>query len=509
MAKQGAADIANFFSSFLEGYQTARGLKIAEEDRQRKIEREDFIFNQQLEAAERQEAARDKIKEIYSMTSHSDEHKQKYLQTLEAASKGINVPTTASGSYRAPEPTNLLIDPNYLKFTNSSIKGALGELLALDPNANTTQIQKYIDSNDVNRSTMIVTGISSVLYSNESMEEKSKMLKPLLAGMTNDKSIDVSVQSFTVENPNFNPNALESETNSKTKVVEKFVIKNDDGSINRTLGMEDLGSITDAVGFFAKATEDFSLFNQTAKAMEKEKLTTEAAESTIEKNQLDNALKALELKNYPKLFEATIAEKLGTSSKDEKERIKTFNNNVSDVLSTNVSSAASDWSKSKKKIGGDDGDVIVIPQFIQGGKSQETQYQRDTVLSVVNSIETKLLEELGVNLIDSFGDDFSQANVNYALKNKPQKGAIKNIFNGITDALFDESETKLTDFFLDNFKEIPSASDPKVGSGFFIYIGSGTESQQTKTMQQNLILNKQIIEDLINNNKTAIRNAKS
>lgn len=505
MAKQGAADIANFFSSFLEGYQTARGLKIAEEDRQRRIEREDFVFNQQLEAAERQEAARDKIKEIYSMTSHSDEHKQKYLQTLEA-SKGINVPRTASGSYRAPEPTNLLIDPNYLKFTNNSIKGALGELLALDPNANTTQIQKYIDSNDVDRSSMIVTGISSVLYSNESMEEKSKMLKPLLAGMTNDKSIDVSVQSFTVENPNFNPNAFESETNSKTKVVEKFVIKNDDGSINRTLGMEDLGSITDAVGYFARATEDFSLFNQTAKAMEKEKLTTEAAESTIEKNRMDVVQKALEIKNYPKVVEAQILEMTGKSDAKTTENILRFTNKIVDSVSSNVSSAAKDWAKSKKVIGGDDGNVIVIPEFKQGGKEINTQYQRDTVLSVVNSIETKLLEQLEMNIISAFGDDFSVSNLNNALKNRPQKGSIKNIFNGITDALFDESDTKLEDFFRKNFKKIPGSDEE---NPFLVYIGSGTESQQMKTMEQKLILNKKIIEELIEDNKTAIRNAKN
>ena len=156
MASQGTGDAANFFAKFMDGFVTGRGIKVADEDRQRRIEREDYNFNRQLEGDERQDQARDKIKEIYSMTSHSDEHKQKYLQTLET-SKGINVPRTASGSYRAAEPTNLLTDPNYLRFTSNQIKFALGELLALDPNANITEIQKFTNSTDMNVSSMIVT----------------------------------------------------------------------------------------------------------------------------------------------------------------------------------------------------------------------------------------------------------------------------------------------------------------------------------------------------------------
>ena len=73
MASQGTADAANFFAKFMDGFVTGRGIKVADEDRQRRIEREDYNFNRQLESDERQDQARDKIKEIYSMTSHSDE----------------------------------------------------------------------------------------------------------------------------------------------------------------------------------------------------------------------------------------------------------------------------------------------------------------------------------------------------------------------------------------------------------------------------------------------------
>lgn len=498
MAKQGAADIANFFSSFLEGYQTARGLKIAEEDRQRRIEREDFAFNQMLEAKEKEDAFAEGMQRAYKLMGHDDEVRQKFLQTKDLA-KGINVPKSASGSYRADEPTDLLTDPEYLKYHSQELQKEIANLVSLNPNYNPKTFTDFLEKSDLKKATRELSSLSSVMFSNMSMEDKAAGLQPILQSMSGDKGLTVGLREYEVK---------DDSTQTGTRIDQKFVFTKSDGSVIEK-SRDELNYLTDIVSVVAGANEEYDKTYAVAESEDKKRLERQAAESTIEKNELANALAALELKNYPKLFEATIAEKLGTSSKDEKERIKTFNNDVSDVLSTNVSSAASDWSKSKKVIGGDDGNVIVIPEFRQGGKEINTQYQRDTVLSVVNSIETKLLEELGINLINSFGDDFSQAKVNNALKNKPQKGAIKNIFNGITDALFDESETKLTNFFLNNFKEIPIAGDSEVGSGFFIYIGSGTESQQMKTMQQNLILNKEIIEDLINNNKTAIRNAKS
>ena len=58
------------------------------------------------------------------------------------------------------------------------------------------------------------------------MEDKSKMLQPLLGQMLNDKDIDVSVQKFTVANDEFDPNRPIAEDNQETKIVEKFVIKN-------------------------------------------------------------------------------------------------------------------------------------------------------------------------------------------------------------------------------------------------------------------------------------------
>ena len=49
--------------------------------------------------------------------AHSDKHKQEYLETL-GSNGGINVPSSAEGSFKIPEPVNLLSDPGYLKYTS-------------------------------------------------------------------------------------------------------------------------------------------------------------------------------------------------------------------------------------------------------------------------------------------------------------------------------------------------------------------------------------------------------
>lgn len=393
MASQGTADAANFFAKFMDGFVTGRGIKVAEEDRQRRIEREDYNFNRQLEADERQDQARDKIKEIYSMTSHSDEHKQKYLQTLET-SKGINVPRTASGSYRAAEPTNLLTDPNYLRFTSNQIKFALGELLALDPNANITEIQKFTNSTDMNVSSMIVTGISAALYNNESMEDKSKMLQPLLGQMLNDKDIDVSVQKFTVANDRFDPNKPIAEDNQETKIVEKFVIKNSDGSIDRTVGMEDLANITDAVNLFAGAAENFASYSGAAKkllaeerAIEKSDLDMTAAKLDIESKIMANMEADVRLKMLPDTLKAEIAEKLRKSGSDMQELYKTFSAST-DKFSTNVGTAQKNLIRSYVEKGENSSLITGGLNTIENRKFFTTDKVESVISKITNQIHT-------------------------------------------------------------------------------------------------------------------------
>lgn len=395
MASQGTVDAANFFAKFMDGWVTGKGIKVAEEDRQKRIEREDYNFNRQLEADERQDQARDKLKEIYSMTSHSDEHKQKYLQTLET-SKGINVPRTASGSYRAAEPTNLLTDPNYLRFTSNQIKFALGELLALDPNANITEIQKFTNSTDMNVSSMIVTGISAALYNNESMEDKSKMLQPLLGQMLNDKDIDVSVQKFTVANDKFDPNRPIAEDNQETKIVEKFVIKNSDGSIDRTVGMEDLANITDAVNLFAGTAENFASISGAAKkllseerAIKKSDLDITSKEIEIENKILDNISKNKTLQYLDENLKAEIAKKQAEAIKEKNElRLDGFEKLDTTMKSfqDNLKTAQSNLIRSYVEKGGD---KSLITNNFNTAENRKF-FSTDKVESVIQNITNRL-----------------------------------------------------------------------------------------------------------------------
>jgi len=498
MAKQGAADIANFFSSFLEGYQTARGLKIAEEDRQRRIEREDFVFNQQLEAKEKEDAFAEGIQRAYKLMGHDDEVRQKFLQTKDLA-KGINVPRSASGSYRADEPTDLLTDPDYLKYHSQELQKEIANLVSLNPNYNPKTFTDFLEKSDLKKATRELSSLSSVMFSNMSMEDKAAGLQPILQSMSGDKGLTVGLREYEVK---------DDSTQTGTRIEEKFVFTKSDGSVIEK-SRDELNYLTDIVSVVAGANEEYDKTYAVAESEDKKRLERELAEITLDKAATESALKALELRDYPTLFDAKIKEMIGESSKDQAERIKTYLNKVAAPLNTNLSSAAKDYVKSKRKIGGDDGNVIVIPQFVQGGKTVETQYQRDTVQSVVNSIENTILEQLELNLVQSFGNDFSQENVNNALINAPKPGSVKNIFYGITDALFDESDSQLNKFFDENFMEIqdPNAEDGR--SGFFVYTGNGTKSQKEKTSEQKLILNRKTIDELINKNKASIRKVKS
>jgi hypothetical protein len=330
------------------------------------------------------------------MTSHSDDHKQKYLQTLEKTSKGINVPRTASGSYRAPEPTNLLTDPNYLKFTSNQIKFALGELLALDPDANITEIQKFTNSTDMNVSSMIVTGISAALYNNESMEDKSKMLQPLLGQMLNDKDIDVSVQKFTVANDRFDPNRPIAEDNQETKIVEKFVIKNSDGSIDRTVGMEDLANITDAVNLFAGAAENFASISGAAKkllseerAIKESDLNITSKEIEIENKILDNISKDKTLQYLDESLKAEIAKKQAEATKEKNElRLDGFEklDTTMDSFQENLKTAQSNLIRSYVEKGGDKS--LITNNF--NTPENRKFFSTDKVESVIQNITNRL-----------------------------------------------------------------------------------------------------------------------
>lgn len=283
MAKQGAADVANFFSSFIEGYTTGRGLKTAEEDRQRKIEREDFVFNQAIEEKERKDKFAKDLQEAYDIMAHSDKHKQEYLQTL-GSTGGINVPSSAEGSFKIPEPVNLLSDPGYLKFTSKKLKGRLGGLLASNPNYDPKTIQDYINTSDIERSSRILTTLSSNLFSNASAEEKAAGIQSSLRAMSNDKDLTVEVRPF-----------IEEQQNGEQKTVDKFVIINSDGT-EQVRSANDLRNLTDVVGLIRSADEDFQNYLGTARAedqfrrQEKEAdIGTETKKSSLEllNNQID------------------------------------------------------------------------------------------------------------------------------------------------------------------------------------------------------------------------------
>ena len=222
------------------------------------------------------------------------------------------------------------------------------------------------------------------------------MLQPLLGQMLNDKDIDVSVQKFTVANDEFDPNRPIAEDNQETKIVEKFVIKNSDGSIDRTVGMEDLANITDAVNLFAGTAENFASISGAAKkllseerAIKVSELDITSKEIEIENKILDNISKNKTLQYLDENLKAEIAKKQAEAIKEKNElRLDGFEKFDTTMKSfqDNLKTAQSNLRTSYVEKGGDKS--LITNNF--NTPENRKFFSTDKVESVIQNITNRL-----------------------------------------------------------------------------------------------------------------------
>jgi len=425
MAKQGAADIANFFSSFLEGYQTARGLKIAEEDRQRRIEREDFAFNQMLEAKEKEEAFAQGMQRAYKLIGHDDEVRQKFLQTRSLA-KGINVPRSASGSYQADEPTDLLTDPDYLKYHSQELQKEIANLVSLNPNYNPKTFTDFLEKSDIQKATRQLSGLSSLIFSNMSMEDKATGLQPILQSMSGDKGLTVSLRDYEVQNPN-DPN--------KKEIQQKFVFTKSDGSVIEKTSKE-VASLTDIVPIIAGANDEYDVYYSTAQKMDDRREAKDLKELQTQAAKLEILEKQINLEALPDILKANLKKTIAEINDSTIQTLEKYQKNISTPISNELNSISQQYITDRKSRDDDDSIVFNL-EDISFDSEDKSKYKFDinTVNSISDGIKTFIKNGLQSNL-EMMAGNYSSSSYARALKNKPSQGVLESLYKDMTNSLF-------------------------------------------------------------------------
>lgn len=496
MAKQGAADIANFFSSFLEGYQTARGLKIAEEDRQRRIEREDFAFNQMLEAKEKEEAFAQGIQRAYKLLGHDNEVRQKFLQTKDLA-KGINVPKSASGSYQADEPTDLLTDPDYLKYHSQELQKEIANLVSLNPNYNPKIFTDFLEKSDIQKATRQLSGLSSIMFSTMSMEDKATGLQPILQSMSGDKGLTVSLRDYEVQSRS-DPN--------KKEIQQKFVFTKSDGSVIEKTS-EEVASLTDIVPVIAGANDEYDVYYSTAQKMDDRRDLKTIQELSEKELRLKIGKGQIELDNLPFTLAANLKKTLGELSADKTKNIENAIAKIFKPISDDLNSVSNQYIESRKSIQDDGNSIQFNLDEISFDSEDKSKYKFDlnTVNSVADQIKTFIKNNLQATS-ELMLDDYSNASYSKALKSKPYSGLVESLYTSMSNAVFadaiqgGESNREFANFLEKNFD--------RGENNFFVYTGDSNDPKRIEqTKNKGIKFSLKEIESFVKNLKSTLGNA--